>query len=716
MSSTFMTARRHHEPQSSNMSEYLAPVHSFESQLPQVGNELPRIPSHSLNVQAPDAHSPAFWSTSSNYLGGDYAQSSSSSAHTDSPSIHSKSVVSSAPSQNSSSELNRDHDDREVPSGTSNPPSLSKRSSSSHSQSSPAPVHSAQASADSSMNSNSYNYSSEAPPPANVGKTEIDRLMLAVQAQSAESRSHTASKSPEREHSKVNSTNSNAIDTDHTDSIYSGTGDKGPVASEGESDIANNSVRQSDDGKSGASDPSNSTTYTSHSRSSSRSEADAGFRASVGSNAGHPSSPVSAVRSRSGTVGVSKHSDYNFYCTFPGCMKRFKQRAHMHTHLRSHTGERPFECPYENCRKTFSQRCNLHTHIRSHTGERPYRCEVCGKTFSQQGNMRHHILIHYNENPLVCKIDGCMKTFNQLGNLKAHQNTAHRNALQNMTQKLQSGVKVEDLPEEEKEMFEYFCSLYKNSNRGIKGRGKGTKTIAIKTQESDNTRNQGSVDTTMDSFVPELLRQRTPHLSHDITAKDQFGQGLTPEQIQQYQADTQQFYPENQRLQSMHHNHQLPHHHQQQQHQQEHQPQLIQHQPGLLNQSTHQPLVQHQSQNTASHQQSQPPVLFSQVDMNHAYVQQQQPTPYASYNSNQQFSQLPNSQVVPRFPGQYEHPGEIGIVSQPQQTQQLSYPVGMQQVQQPVQYPLYYSQAMPVSDNQETLPSIMYLPKEEQQQ
>lgn len=718
MSSTFMTTRRHHDAQSSNTPEFSAPMHSSDSQLhrTRISNELPRIPSHQLNVQIPDAHSPAYWSTSSNYLG-EYSHSSSSpssAGRTDPPSILNNNILPNNIAQHSSSELNRIQHDHGISKGSSNsstkPPN---QNGAPHSQPTPTPVLSG-ANVDntepSTANSTSYNSGADSPQPAGVGKTEVDRLMLAVQAQTGEPGSHSASKSPENTHPKISSPSSkhsSEAGHDSANSSHFGENEENPTNNEPYS--ATSSTQQADSANDGTSDDglNGKSSNNAHSRDNS-------WGSSVGSKIGndraghHPSSPKSAVGSRSSNAGVTKHSDYSFYCTFPGCTKRFKQRAHMHTHLRSHTGERPFECPYESCRKTFSQRCNLHTHIRSHTGERPYKCEVCGKAFSQQGNMRHHILIHYNENPLVCKIENCEKTFNQLGNLKAHQNTAHRHALQAFTVKLQSGVKVDDLPEEEKEMFEYFCSLYKNSNRGIKGRGKGTKTIVFKPQSVGRTRSQSSVDNTMDSFVPELLWQRTQQLPQDVAAKDQFGQGqFTPEQIQQYQADTQQFYPENQRLQTMHH---------QQQHQHQH---LVQHQPGFgqpgLNQLGQQPPVQHQTQLPASHQQGQLPVLFSQVDVNHSYMQQ--PTTYANYNGGQQFPQMPRSQIVQHSSNQYEPTGEVGMVSQPQpqQAQQLSYPMSVQQLQQPVQYPLYYSQAMPVTDNQEALPSIMSLPKEDQQ-
>ncbi|KAI5967719.1 AZF1 [Candida margitis] len=159
----------------------------------------------------------------------------------------------------------------------------------------------------------------------------------------------------------------------------------------------------------------------------------------------------------------------------PYCLKYFTQSTHLEVHIRSHIGYKPYECTY--CHKKFTQGGNLRTHLRLHTGEKPFTCDICNRSFNRKGNLEAHRLTHENVKPFECKLDNCDKSFTQLGNLKSHQNRFHSHTLNTLTHKLAelSGPALERLPPDEKNLLLYFKSLYKNSNKGIRGRGKQQK-------------------------------------------------------------------------------------------------------------------------------------------------------------------------------------------------------------------------------------------------
>lgn len=203
-------------------------------------------------------------------------------------------------------------------------------------------------------------------------------------------------------------------------------------------------------------------------------------------------------------------------CTYSQCNKSFSQRTHLLIHIRSHSGEKPYLCSVACCGQRFSQLGNLKTHERRHRGEKPFCCEVpgCDKRFSQRSNLRSHcVSVHgiYSSSPsngstptenvedreqtprFQCRLDGCAtnsdfnsgtgKPFTQLGNLKAHQNKFHAETLKGLEHKFATLISntggvdaaLTIMDEEERELWRYFESLYRNCNKGIKGRGKGRK-------------------------------------------------------------------------------------------------------------------------------------------------------------------------------------------------------------------------------------------------
>ncbi|KAH9225603.1 hypothetical protein K456DRAFT_1795116, partial [Colletotrichum gloeosporioides 23] len=188
--------------------------------------------------------------------------------------------------------------------------------------------------------------------------------------------------------------------------------------------------------------------------------------------AARPSAEEAAKSTK--TVNARKH-----VCDVDGCGKSFYQSAHLHTHKRAHTGEKPYACNWPRCGRAFSQPGNLKTHMRRHTGEKPFLCEQCTKRFAQRCNLKSHEATHTGVKPFICKLDECNKLFTLRGNLKNHQNKYHENTLMELTDWVLSLSDINGLSDDERKMYWYFANLYKNSNQGIKGRGKDRRVASV---------------------------------------------------------------------------------------------------------------------------------------------------------------------------------------------------------------------------------------------
>ncbi|KAM9513134.1 uncharacterized protein ACWYII_046658 isoform 1-T1 [Salvelinus alpinus] len=98
------------------------------------------------------------------------------------------------------------------------------------------------------------------------------------------------------------------------------------------------------------------------------------------------------------------------------CGKAFKQKSLLRKHMTVHSGERKYSC--SQCDRQFAYRESLKLHLRTHSGERPFKCTVCGKDFADKGYLKTHLKIHNNQKNYHCGV--CGQKFIRIGVLNIH--------------------------------------------------------------------------------------------------------------------------------------------------------------------------------------------------------------------------------------------------------------------------------------------------------
>ncbi|KAJ1559570.1 hypothetical protein HK405_010132 [Cladochytrium tenue] len=90
-----------------------------------------------------------------------------------------------------------------------------------------------------------------------------------------------------------------------------------------------------------------------------------------------------------GAAAATGGSGKVYDCTWPGCLKSFKNSHSLRSHSRCH-GEPKFPC--EVCGVQFRRKHDLHRHGRSlHNTTKPHACPWCGKPFPRADALRRHL-------------------------------------------------------------------------------------------------------------------------------------------------------------------------------------------------------------------------------------------------------------------------------------------------------------------------------------
>ncbi|XP_055540432.1 zinc finger protein OZF-like [Wyeomyia smithii] len=100
------------------------------------------------------------------------------------------------------------------------------------------------------------------------------------------------------------------------------------------------------------------------------------------------------------------------------CGKGFSRKSYLKHHFSLlHSEETPFACTF--CSSKFKAKANLRLHLRTHTQERPYSCELCDRTFMYPTDRKRHMIQHTGQKPFKC--NDCDKAFTRKALLRKHR-------------------------------------------------------------------------------------------------------------------------------------------------------------------------------------------------------------------------------------------------------------------------------------------------------